>query len=137
MKPSVNLKGLRLVHTSAECGIPHRLLRIPHSALRIAQRTEPFRTIRCGFRIERCGFRIPHSVLRVPRCGFRVAIFGPHSACGTKKVKIILTFQNPIESHTMRNLHGEFPYPYAECGMWNRHAGRSEKITMVPHSREV
>ena len=80
--------------------IPHRLLRIPHSALRIPQRTEPFRTIRCGFSI--------------PHCGFCIAIFGPHSACGTKNVKIILTFKNPIESHPMRN---------PQCWLRNPHCG--------------
>ena len=42
----------------------------------------------------------------------------------------------------MRNPHAEFPYPQCgmrnpQCWMRNPHAGRSEKITMVPHSAEV
>ena len=105
----ITFKGWFILLLNAECGIQHRLLLIPHSALRIPQRTEPFRTIPCGFRI--------------PRCGFRLAIFGPHSACGTKKVKIILTFKNHMESHPMRNTHAECGMRNAGCGMRNPQCG--------------
>ena len=58
-----------------------------------------------------------------------------------QKVKIIFTFQNPIDSHSMRNPqcgiqnpHAACGMRHAACGMWNPHAGRSGKITMVQHS---
>ena len=96
-----------------------KLLRPVHTSAECWMQNSAFRTADSA-----ADWTVPHDSVRIPQCG-------------TKKVKTILTLKNHIESHTMKNPHAEFAMRDAESAMRNPHAGRSEKITMVPHSAEV